>query len=72
MGTATCRRDWIENPPLGYWVDNQRQSYRKGKLDPEREQWLTWLGFSWEPLEEDWEEMFQLLILYKGGPRRRL
>ena len=64
-GDCNVPKGWIENPPLGNWVDRQRQLSRKGKMDPEREEWLTWLGFSWEPWEENWEEMFRLLVAYK-------
>ena len=64
-GDCNVPNGWIENPPLARWVAYQRVLYRKGMMDPEREEWLTWLGFSWEPLEERWEEMFGLLIAYQ-------
>ena len=64
-GDCNVPAGWSENPPLASWEKYQRQLCKKGKMDPEREEWLTWLGFSWDPLEETWEEMFRLLTVYK-------
>jgi superfamily II DNA or RNA helicase len=36
-----------ENPKLGVWVSNQRQSKKQGKLEPERERILNEIGFAW-------------------------
>ncbi len=38
---------WAENPELGIWVGNQRQRYRKGKLDESRIRRLEKIGFKW-------------------------
>ena len=44
---------------LGVWVGAQRQ--RKRRLSPERIQRLDSLGFSWDPLTDQWEEAFKAL-----------
>ena len=68
-GDCNVPQGWIENPPLANWVDHQRELYKKGQMDPERVQWLTRLGFSWDPLEKVWEEMIRLLTVYKKNHR---
>ncbi len=56
---------WSENPELGRWVANQRQTFRKGKLSEERVVRLEALGFEWDPFTTDWEAMFQALVAFK-------
>jgi len=73
-----CRvpQGWRGNPQLATWVDTQRQAFRKGKLSGERVARLEALGFEWDPVRADWEEMFQALVAFKenqghcGVPRR--
>jgi hypothetical protein len=51
------------NGPLGTWVGNQR--CRKDRL---RREWIERLnaeGFSWDPLSEAWEKMFDELVAFK-------
>ena len=48
---------------LGQWVIAQRAN--KGKLSPERIARLDKLGFSWDPLAEDWEINFSALERFK-------
>jgi len=57
---------WSENPELGRWVANQRQTFRKGKLSEERVARLEALGFEWDPVRAAWEAMFQALVAFKG------
>jgi Predicted helicase len=50
---------------LGSWVGNQRERYRAGKLDADRQRKLEELqGWTWEPYEVRWEEAFALLVRY--------
>jgi len=44
-----------QNEPCGSWLNNQRVSYRKGKLSKEREAKLKLLG-DWCPLKKEIEE----------------
>jgi superfamily II DNA or RNA helicase len=56
---------------LGSWQSDQRKTYRKGKLIPERLKSLKEIGFSWEPLDEKLEKGFHETLLYKertGNP----
>ncbi|XDZ70298.1 Helicase associated domain protein [Alphaproteobacteria bacterium LSUCC0744] len=48
---------------LGRWVATQRKI--KDRLSQERLKRLIGLGFSWDPLNEDWESKYQALIKYK-------
>ncbi|MBO0728377.1 MAG: Helicase associated domain protein [Acidimicrobiaceae bacterium] len=53
---------------LGQWVHNQRREYRQGTLDEERRSRLEALpGWTWNPLEDDWEEGFARLQSYVNG-----
>ena len=50
---------------LGMWLNRQRQSMKRGKMDETRRQTLEEVGVSWNPLEDNWEEMFALLVKFK-------
>lgn len=43
---------------LKRWMLTQRQSRKRGELEPERERRLTSIGFDWKPLSSRWEKMF--------------
>jgi hypothetical protein len=52
---------------LGTWVNNQRQSYRTGKLSAERTARLEALpGWDWNPVDASWEEGFSCLERFVG------
>ena len=57
--------EWPDNPKLGKWCAHQRQAYLKGKLPADRIQRLEELGFAWNSLDANWEEMFAALRSYK-------
>ena len=50
---------------LGHWVNNQRTNYSKGKLSKDRVRRLEAIGFSWDPKDSFWEEMFLALVEFK-------
>jgi len=43
---------------LAQFIETQRQSYRKGRLSPKRQQILEALGISWSPKEDTWNRGF--------------
>jgi hypothetical protein len=53
----------IKGINLGGWVSTQR--IRKSRLNQERIRRLDSLGFSWDPITEDWEEAFAALQQYQ-------
>ena len=57
----------IDDVKLGRWVTDQRQLYKKGKLTADRRAMLEAeaLGFSWDPLADQWERNFALLEQFK-------
>lgn len=57
---------WPENPKLGNWVGVQRRTKKQGKISDGRVSRLEALGFSWDPLDAKWEEMFQRLLVYRA------
>src|SRR5262249_30226197 len=51
--------------PLGKWIVTQRNYYRSGVLDPERQKLLSKLaGWEWDLNAASWEFMFGLLERY--------
>ena len=58
-----------EDPPLGRWVETQREVYRKDKLLPNRCALLKSIGFNLDAYNENyqqlWMGMFQKLLAYK-------
>ena len=61
----------VEGFRLGNWQSFQRKNYSKGYLSPGRIKRLEEIGFTWEKLEEKFENGFQETLLYKesiGNP----
>jgi superfamily II DNA or RNA helicase len=56
---------------LGKWQSKKRQHYKKGKLSSDRIRRFEEIGFTWENIEEKFEEGFQEILIYKkniGNP----
>ncbi len=60
-GHAAVPLLWPENPELATWVQRQRTLYMNGSLLEHRQEALDAIGFSWEPRDEFWEELFERL-----------
>ncbi|MCI0427496.1 MAG: helicase associated domain-containing protein, partial [Nitrospiraceae bacterium] len=56
---------WKQDYSLGRWVSVQRQFRVNDRLSSERIRRLDALGFNWDPLSAQWEEMFKRLAAYK-------
>jgi len=56
---------WSENRELGRWVGVQRKLYRLGKLSLKRLTRLKKIGFTFEPREIHWQEMYIALMKFK-------
>ena len=65
-GDCKVPRESIQDRPLGRWVTIQRTLKVKGHLHSERIQRLEALGFDWDPLTAQWEEMYARLVAYKA------
>ncbi|MDB8542794.1 Helicase associated domain protein, partial [Turicibacter sanguinis] len=52
---------YTENKILGTWVINQRKAYKEGMLSEDRIELLNELNFDWNPLETQWNSMYQQL-----------
>jgi Helicase associated domain len=52
----------VSLPKLGIWVSNQRS---ESKITQRRKDLLDEAGFEWDPLEANWQEMFESLCKYK-------
>ena len=50
---------------LGRWVANQRTLYSKKELSQECTAQLQGIGFVWDPQENQWEDRFSELVVYK-------
>lgn len=51
------RREAPASDELKRWMLTQRQSKKRGDLEPEREKRLTGIGFEWEPFASRWDKM---------------
>lgn len=56
---------WPKNPSLSSWISNQRNSRKTERLAENRIERLEGIGFVWEPLDEQWDEMLQALKEYR-------
>jgi superfamily II DNA or RNA helicase len=66
-GHANVPRDYGDNPRLAYWVLNQRQARKRGKLAEERVARLDALGFWWNPYAAEWEEKYSELAQFQAA-----
>jgi hypothetical protein len=48
-GDCSVPHGWMRDPAPGFWVAQQRQRSRQGRLEPERARELNRLGFEWGP-----------------------
>jgi hypothetical protein len=64
-GDCNVHANWPENKQLGTWVSRQRGDYQKGILSKDRIKRLEDIGFVWNPIDSQWEEMFIELTEYK-------
>ena len=55
-----CKVDGLN---LGHWVNNQRS--KKDKLTPDQLKRLNSIGFSWDPIAEQWEQNFAALQKFR-------
>ena len=55
-----------DNLKLAQWATELRKNRKRERLTPERLAQLDALGFVWDPLEGDWDEMFTMLDEYKA------
>src|SRR5437660_3050872 len=62
-GDCKVPNQWIDNPHLARWASKQRQ--RRTELSKERIKRLEEIGFVWEILDNQWEEIFTALVAYK-------
>ena len=52
------------HPTLGAWINVQRKLKKKGKLSEEYVQLLNSVGFTWDPLEQAWNQTYQQFKQY--------
>jgi hypothetical protein len=58
--------DSEDDPGLGYWIKKQRQLKNADKLDAHRILLLDELGFIWDPLDVNWNIMFDQFCAYRS------
>ena len=64
---GNCNVSKSYNLQLIHWVNRQRQLKRKDKLNAEKTKRLETIGFSWNPIEDVWNRMFEALQQYKSS-----
>jgi hypothetical protein len=76
-GSIPSRSTLIAGFKLGLWVKGRRNDYNAGRLNPERIIQLESIkGWTWDPLEDAWREMFSELksisLITPGGIPRTI
>ena len=66
-GDCDVPQSYPPNQKLGNWVGTQRTVKKSGKLSSDKIQKLNQLGFSWNPIEDAWNQMFEALQQYKSN-----
>lgn len=56
----------LDEKQLGHWCVTQRRSYGAKILSEDRLRKLQDINFSWDPKEEQWDEMFNKLKEFRG------
>jgi superfamily II DNA or RNA helicase len=51
---------------LGTWVSIQRRNLKLGSLEIDKRRRLDEVGFDWEPINSNWDAMFNELLEYKS------
>ena len=64
-GDCNVPAKYTDNPKLGRWVGTQRHLKKKDRLSHDKIQKLEAMGFSWDPDEDSWNQMYQELQEYK-------
>ncbi|MEJ3719164.1 Helicase associated domain protein [Paenibacillus polymyxa] len=66
-GHCNVPRDYVsEGMNLGVWVSNQRQDYKSNQLLKERIDILCKIDFSWNVMNDLWNNNYRLLCKYKN------
>ena len=68
FGNCNVPSNFSDNEPLGFWVKNQRQLFKKKKLDKHKIEMLCRIGFEWKRRKKfsriPWIIRFQELFSY--------
>jgi len=65
VGTATCPAMGTE-PQVGHVGEHAAVTPAEGAVEEEKIQRLDELGLRWDPIREDWEQMFEALLAFKS------
>ena len=60
-----CNVQWDHDLDLAFWVIVQRESKQRRTLSIDKIRRLEAIGIEWEPRDERWEAMFELLVQFK-------
>ena len=66
-GDYDVPQSYPPNQKLGHWIGTQRIAKKSDKLSSNKLQKLNQLGFSWNPIEDAWNQMFEALQQYKSN-----
>jgi hypothetical protein len=65
-GNCNVSRGYLQNPTLFKWVNTQRATKKKGKLDLEKISLLDKIGFTWS-FQKSWRERYNELLSFKDS-----
>jgi hypothetical protein len=64
--STSVPKKYAADPELGNWVNNQRWRCKNNPISEYRVNLLNSIGFVWNALDNQWNEMFQRLVTYKN------
>lgn len=64
-GNCNVPHGWPPDRRLGGWVLKQRQRRTRDSLTEDQRRRLEEIGFVWNPMETNWQRMFEALVDYK-------
>ena len=66
FGHCNVPKNYAANRELGVWCKGQRDKKARGALSKERIARLEQIGFDFDPIDSQWEEMFEELKSFKS------
>ena len=56
---------WPSNLRLSHWIGKQRSDWKNQRLSEERIKRLESIGFTWDPFDALWDQMYSILLEFK-------
>lgn len=65
FGNIRISQDSKTHKELGTWISDTRKAYKQRRLSEDQVSCLENIGFVWDPISSNWDQMFESLKCYK-------